>query len=133
MVALEPAVRREWNDPSKYLERETARDIDVGGCLHLLESSDLPVHQHHPSVEGLQIYEIIIRQDQTFYLRAPIDKGIVVETCNLDDVRFRGTESLIRMSTARSDQSQRSSTNQALFLSEASTGRTPLTRYSHSE
>jgi hypothetical protein len=54
-----------------------------------------------------------------FTYERPIDKGIVVETCNLDEVRFKGTESLIRMSTARSEQSQRGSTNQALFLSEA--------------
>jgi hypothetical protein len=49
----------------------------------------------------------------------PIDRTIGVETCNLDEIRFRGTESLIRMSTARSDQTQRGSTNQMLFLSEA--------------
>jgi hypothetical protein len=49
----------------------------------------------------------------------PVDKSIVAETCNLDEIRFRGTQSLIRMNTARSDQSQRGSTNQALFLSEA--------------
>ncbi|MDR2628495.1 MAG: hypothetical protein LBC30_00645 [Puniceicoccales bacterium] len=46
----------------------------------------------------------------------PLDKSIVAETCNLDEIRFRGTQSLIRMNTARSDQSQRGSTNQALFF-----------------
>jgi hypothetical protein len=54
-----------------------------------------------------------------FIYERPIDKGIAVEACNLDEVRFKGTESLIRMSTAMSEQSQRGSTNQALFLSEA--------------
>jgi hypothetical protein len=49
-----------------------------------------------------------------------IEKGIVVEIRNLDEVHFRGTESLTRMSAARSDQSQRCSTKQALFLSEVS-------------
>ena len=54
-----------------------------------------------------------------FTYERPIDRTIGVETCNLDEIRFRGTESLIRMSTARSDQTQRGSTNQMLFLSEA--------------
>jgi hypothetical protein len=54
-----------------------------------------------------------------FTYERPIDRTIGVETCNLDEIRFRGTDSLIRMSTARSDQTQRGSTNQLLFLSEA--------------
>jgi hypothetical protein len=54
-----------------------------------------------------------------FIYDRPIDRSICVDTCNLDEVRFRGTQSVIRMSTARSEQAQRGSTNQALFLSEA--------------
>jgi hypothetical protein len=54
-----------------------------------------------------------------FTYERPIDRTIGVETCNLDEIRFSGTDSLIRMSTARSDQTQRGSTNQLLFLSEA--------------
>jgi hypothetical protein len=54
-----------------------------------------------------------------FTYDSPLDKSIIAETCNLDEIRFSGTQSLIRMNTARSDQSQRGSTNQALFLSEA--------------
>lgn len=48
-----------------------------------------------------------------------IDKTITVDTCNLDEIRFSSSRSLIRMSSAKSEQSSRGSTNTSLFLSEA--------------